>query len=62
MSLYELIKENRVAKGLSRAQLAKMAGVSVDAIYAWETGKRTPTIECADKIFKVLGVTYTIGA
>lgn len=62
MNISRIIKENRTKKGLSRAQLAKVAGVSADGIYAWETEKRIPTIDCADKVLKALEISYTIGA
>lgn len=61
MEIAKLIKTNRKKRGLSRPQLASKANVSVDALYAWETGKRKPTIECADRVLKALDISIELG-
>jgi transcriptional regulator with XRE-family HTH domain len=40
-------REIRERAGLSRAELARAAGVSAAAVSRWEDGKRTPTGESA---------------
>lgn len=37
------IKEKRLEKGLSRAELARVSGVSLRTIENWELGMRKPT-------------------
>ena len=37
------IKEKRIEKGLSRAELARVSGVSLRTIENWEMGLRKPT-------------------
>lgn len=54
------IKECRRAKGVSQEELAGMIGVSQNAIYLWENGKRTPKKETLNHIYEALGVHETI--
>lgn len=54
------IKECRQAKGVSQEELAGMIGVSQNAIYLWENGKRTPKKETLNHIYEALGVHETI--
>lgn len=54
------IKECRRAKGVSQEELAGMIGVSQNAIYLWENGKRTPKKETLNHIYEALGVRETI--
>nr|DAH33007.1 MAG TPA: hypothetical protein [Caudoviricetes sp.] len=54
------IKECRRAKGVSQEELAGMIGVSQNAIYLWENGKRTPKKETLHHIYEALGVHETI--
>ena len=54
------IKECRRAKGVSQEELAGMIGVSQNAIYLWENGKRTPKKETLNRIYEALGVHETI--
>lgn len=55
------LKEERVKKSLSIQALADKAGVTSRAIYYWENGKRSMSLESADKIFKALDVSVVIG-
>ena len=55
--LSENIKEFRIEKGLSQAELAQKVGVSQGAIYFWEKGINEPTAGCIIKLAKVFGVT-----
>jgi transcriptional regulator with XRE-family HTH domain len=55
--LSENIKEFRIEKGLSQAELAQKVGVSQGAIYFWEKGINEPTAGCIIKLAKVFSVT-----
>ncbi|WP_425279154.1 helix-turn-helix domain-containing protein [Corynebacterium bovis] len=48
-------RELRLAAGLSRPQLARIAKVGVSTISAWERGTRTPTVEVLRNCMQVLG-------
>lgn len=56
-----LIKQIRTKNNISRTELANKAGCTRKAIEYWEKGQRTMSIENADKIFKALDVSITIG-
>lgn len=56
-----LIKQIRTKNNISRTELAKKAGCTRKAIEYWEKGQRTMSIENADKIFKALDISVTIG-
>ena len=49
------LKEIRLAKGLSRADLAEIVGISVRFISFLEMGLRKPSISVAFKIANALG-------
>lgn len=49
------LKEIRLAKGLSRAELAETVGISVRFISFLEMGLRKPSISVAFKIANALG-------
>lgn len=61
MELGKILEEERIKKGISRRRLAEMAGVTNRAIIYWENGEKSMSIESADKVFKVLGISVTIG-
>ncbi len=61
MNLGNILKLEREKQGLSKRQLALKAEVSATVISFWESGKRKMTTESADKIFKALGITISIG-
>ena len=50
------IKELRVEKGLSQAQLAERVGVTQGAIYFWEKGINEPTAGYLVKLAQVFSV------
>lgn len=50
------LKEIRLAKGLSRADLAGIVGISVRFISFLEMGLRKPSLPVAFKISRALGV------
>lgn len=49
----------KIDKGLTYLQLAKEVGVTQQAIFLWERGKRTPKPKFAKKIASVLGLDWT---
>lgn len=53
----EKMKQARLAKNLSQAELAKSIGVSRQTINMIENGAYNPTIELCVRICKALGVT-----
>lgn len=61
MNLAKMIKEERQRQGLSRQALAEAANVTVRAICYWESGKRKMSVESADRVFKALHLSVTIG-
>ena len=42
----ERLKELRLENNLSQTQLSKLTGISQAAIAKWESGERTPNVEC----------------
>lgn len=51
----ELIRAQRLEKGLSIRKLAELTGLSSGAISRWESGKRIPSIESFNKVMAALG-------
>lgn len=43
MEIGEMIRRERLARGLSQAELADKMKVSQKSVHYWETGKRSPT-------------------
>lgn len=62
MNIGLMIATERTKANLSREKLAQAAGCTSRAIEYWESGKRGISLEYADKVFKALGKTITIGA
>ena len=62
MDTGKLIREQRIAKGLSHQKLADKAGVTKRALIYWESGERKITLECLDKVLKALDIEIKIGA
>ncbi|OOM82009.1 helix-turn-helix protein [Clostridium puniceum] len=62
MNIGLMIATERTKANLSREKLAQAAGCTSIAIEYWESGKRGISLEYADKVFKALGKTITIGA
>lgn len=56
MTVGEKIKKLRLEKGLKESQLAKMVGVSRQAVNNWENGKRQPPLKSTKKLLDALGV------
>lgn len=59
----ERLKELRIEHGLTQTQLAKETGISQAGIAKWETGDRTPSMECIIILAKYFGCTtdYLLG-
>ena len=57
----EMVLKARKEKGITRKQLAEILEISINTIKTWEQGVSTMTIANADKVFKALGVSITIG-
>ena len=60
----ERLKELRIAKDLSRKQLAEMLGTSVRTVSYWEEGQRECGLDTLIQLAKILDSTvdYLIGA
>lgn len=56
-----LLKEAHSKSGLTNKEFAAKLKTSTAVIWRWEKGLHVPTIEMADKVFKALGMTMTIG-
>ena len=61
MNIGLMISKERVKNNLSRKKLAEKIGCTSRAIAYWESGKRSISLENADKIFKALNIRITIG-
>lgn len=55
MNAGQLIRERRLANGLTQAQLALRAGSTQAAISRLERGALSPTIETIDRLLAVMG-------
>lgn len=56
MELGDMLQKIREGKGLTQAQLAKKAGVSLRTIQSWEQGHRSPISPDFFLVVKALGV------
>lgn len=61
MDLGKRLKEERMKQGISQQKLAQKAGVTKRSVIYWENGKKKMNVESADRVFKALHVTITIG-
>ncbi len=52
----EMIKTQRLERGLSVRGLSELTGVSSAAISRWESGKRIPSVESFNKVMAALDV------
>lgn len=57
----EIIKKERKSKNISKGDLAKMVGCTTRVINYREKGTRSISLGNANKIFKALEITLTIG-
>ena len=51
----EMIKTQRLERGLSLRKVADLTGISSAALSRWESGKRIPSIESFNKVMTALG-------
>ena len=51
----EMIKTQRLEKGLSIRKVSDLTGVSSAALSRWESGKRVPSVESFNKVMTALG-------
>lgn len=58
----ELLPRMRKEKGITRKELSLISGISVRTIEGWEQGRHEMTLSNADRVFKALGISVTIGA
>lgn len=58
--LAEVLKLHRKAAGLSRIQLAELAGVGKTVIFDLEKGKESVQLDTLRKILKVLNITIVL--
>jgi len=49
-------RDLRESKGMSTRELARMAGISTETVYAIEHGKRQPSVTTLEKLANALGV------
>lgn len=57
----KILKKERLKRGLTFKEFGKLIGCTGRAVSYWETGKRNISLDAADKAFKNLGITVTIG-
>lgn len=55
-SLAARLKQLRLARDLTRAELAERSGISTPSIWAWETGRTVPRLGSLETLAKGLGV------
>ena len=51
----EMIKTQRLERGLSIRKVSDLTGISAAALSRWESGKRVPSIESFNKVMAALG-------
>lgn len=50
------LKQLRIERDLTRAELAERSGISTPSIWAWETGRTVPRLQSLETLAKGLGV------
>lgn len=60
MALGDRLREVRVARNLTQAEVAQRAGISQPALSRIELGGGVPTLEMLDRIGRAIGVRFTI--
>ena len=51
----EMIKTQRLERGLSLRKVSDQTGISSAALSRWESGKRIPSVESFNKVMTALG-------
>lgn len=57
----EIIRAERIKRGITQAELAKISGFTREAINYWEHQNRAITLENADRLLKALNLEIKIG-
>lgn len=57
----KFLRESRKQKGFSQSELAKKSGFTKRAIQYWEKGKKSISLENADRLLTALSVEIKIG-
>lgn len=57
VELRERIKSWRLARGLSKAALARAVGVTTSAVLLWEQGTTSPSVRNLEKLAGAIGLT-----
>lgn len=63
MLIGERIKQERINRGLTQAELGELLGVSKVSVCGYETGTRTPTVDTFLKLLEILSLKpeYALG-
>lgn len=61
LEIQQKIREERIKQGISIRKLAQMAGCTDRAIVYWEKGEKEITVNMADRLLNVLGISARIG-
>lgn len=56
MTVGELLKDRREARGMTQAGLAAKSGIPIGTLRNYEQGIRVPTLAAAAKLAKALGI------
>lgn len=59
-NIASLIRDKRIAKGISQTKLAEMVGMQQPSIARLESGKITPSLETIERIAKALDLQVQI--
>lgn len=58
----EIIRSERIKRGITQAELAKKSGFTREAVSYWENGHKSISLENADKLADTLSIEIIIGA
>ena len=58
----EIMRSERVKKGITQAELARKIGFTRESVCYWENGHKKISLENADKLANALGIEIIIGA
>lgn len=58
----EIIRSERMKRGITQAELAKKSGFTREAVSYWENGHKSISLENADKLADTLSIEIIIGA
>lgn len=61
MNFGDILREERIKKGMSVQQLAENAHVTTRAIYYWERGERAMSLNNVNSVFNALEVSFSLG-